>query len=256
MLPTLEIVQVELPERRRREVRRHRVSLPPDPGRLPAARRVGDEDAVCQRGQPRGDGNAEVEGRLVARVVVARVPGRRALRLVDDERAVVRRHPALDRVVRVGHDGRRAGVVDRDGEGRSRKNPCPRRHRQLLLAIAREGCGSAVDEQPRDREPAQVEVEARKILRRPGADHGRRRQLVRRRRVVERQTIVLNVVAAVAGVREHRVSEPRRTRREAGRRRRRTKRQGDRACAQCRPCETPCHLLSPSPVVEPAPCAT
>ena len=202
-------LEIELPERRCREVRRHRVSLAPDPGRRPTARGVRHEDAVCQRGQSLGDGNAEVEGRLVARVVVARVPGRRALRLVDDEGTVVRRHPTLDRVVRIGHDGRRAGVVDRDGERRSRANPRPRRHGQLLPAIARERRGSAVNEQPRDREPSQVEVEARKILRRPGADHGRRPQLVRRRRVVERQTIVLNVVAAVPGVREHRVAKPR-----------------------------------------------
>ena len=229
MLPTCEIVQVELPERRGREVGRHRVGLPPDPGRLAAARRVGDEDAVRQRGQARGDGDAEVERRLVARVVVARVPGRRALRLVDDERAVVRRHPALDRVVRVGDDGRRAGVVDRDGEARSRADPRLRRHGQLLPAVARERRGSAVDEQPRDREPAQVEVEARQVLGRPGADHRRRRQLVRRRRVVERQIVVLDVVAAVPGVREHRVAEPRRARGEVGRRRRCPKRQGERA---------------------------
>src|SRR4051794_14737866 len=37
--------------------------------------------------------------RLVAGVVVARVPRGRALGLVHDERAVVGRHPSLDRII-------------------------------------------------------------------------------------------------------------------------------------------------------------
>ena len=198
--------QVEPAERRRREVGRHRVGLLPDPGRPAGARRRRDEDAVRQRRQALRHGDGEVERRLVARVVVARIPAGRALRLVDDEGAVVGGDPALDRLVRVDDHLRDAAVVDGDAEGRAAPDPGLRRDHELL-AVARKRGGDAVHRQLRDLEAAQVEIEAGEILRRRRGDDGLAVEHVGARVVRELEVVVGDVVAAVARVREERIAE-------------------------------------------------
>ena len=63
----------------------------------------------------------------------------------------------------------------------------------------------AVDRHAADVQPAQVEVEARQILRGPGGDHRARVERVVLGLVVQPQRVVADVIAAVAGEREERV---------------------------------------------------
>ena len=97
-------------------------------------------------------------------------------------------------------------VVDRDGEALPGGDAAPRRDHELLLAVACERRRAPVHEQPRDREAAQVEIEARQVLRRSRRDHGGRRELVAGRLPVERQVVARDVVAAVAGARVVRIT--------------------------------------------------
>ena len=137
--------QVEAAEGRGREVRRHRVALAPHPRAPPAGRRVRDEHAVGHHGQAVGNRDPERIGRLVAWVVVRRVPRRRALRLVDDEGAVRRRHPSFDRPVGISDHAGSAGVVDDHRERAALLQACARRDHELL-AVARERRCAAVDQ--------------------------------------------------------------------------------------------------------------
>ena len=82
---------------------------------------------------PLGHRDLEVVGRLVLRVVVGRVPAGRALRLVDDERAVGGRHPALAGAV--GVDRPAAGEPEYstcDDERQAAAQPVARSDGQLL----------------------------------------------------------------------------------------------------------------------------
>ena len=108
-----------------------------------------------------------------------------------------------------------AVVVDRDLEGAAAADAGGRRDHELL-AVPLEGGGIAVDGHLADVETAQVEVEARQILRGPRGDHGARVERVVLGLVVEPQRVVANVVAAVAGEREERVTGAGRTRGEDG----------------------------------------
>ena len=205
--------EVEAAECRGREVRRHRDALAPDPGAPSAGRRVRYEHAVGHHGEAVRHGDAEGVGRLVARVVVRRVPRRRALRLVDDEGAVRGRYPALDRPVRIRHHRRRPRVVDRDGQRLACLDPGGRRDDELL-AVPRERSRASVHEQPGDVEAAEVEVEAGQVLGRGRSDDRGPAQQVLRRLVVEGQVVVADVVPAVPREREERIAETGRARRE------------------------------------------
>ena len=67
--------QVELADRRRGEVGRHRLLRDPHPGRRSVARAAALQLAVGHRHEARGDLDVERVGRLVERVVVDRIPG-------------------------------------------------------------------------------------------------------------------------------------------------------------------------------------
>ena len=174
------------------------------------------EQAVGHRRPPLRHRDLVVVGRLVLRRVVDRVPARRALRLVDDERAVVGRDPAVLGLVRIDDRVRMAVVVDGDDEGPPAPDPGRGRDDQLL-AVAPERRPRAVDRHAADVQPAQVEIEAREVLGRAGGDHRARRERVVARLEVEPQGVVADVVAAVAGEREERIAGARGARRERGR---------------------------------------
>ena len=165
--------------------------------------------------RPSGHRDREVVGGLVLRRVVDGIPARRALRLVDDEGAVVGRDPAVLRLVRVDDRVRVAVVLDSDLERAAPADAGGRRDHELL-AVPLERGGIAVDRHLADVETAQVEVKARQILRRPRGDHGARVERVVLGRVVEPQRVVADLIAAVARERKERVSGASRARGESG----------------------------------------
>ena len=191
----------------------------PHPGRAPSVGEVRDEHAVAQRRDAVGNRDGHVEGGLVLRVVVGREPSRRPLRLAHDEGAVGGRDPALDRLVGVGDDFGHARVAHDHGEVAALPQRRARGDDQLL-ARAPEGRRAPVHQQEADVEAAQVEVEARQGLRGARRDDRRAVELARGPVVVERQAVVGDVVAAVAGKPEERIAEPRRADAAAGRTRR------------------------------------
>ena len=125
--------------------------------------RVLDQHAVGDRRPSLRHRDRVVERRLVLRRVVDRVPARRALRLVDDERAVVGRDPAVLGLVGIEDRVRVAVVVDGDDEGPPVPDPGGGRDDELL-AVAPERRLRAVNRHAADVQAAQVEVEAREVL--------------------------------------------------------------------------------------------
>ena len=209
-LAQLVLGEVEAAQGRGGQIRRHRQALAPHKGRLAARRGLRHEHAVGHHRQPLGDGDPEGVGRLVLGVVVDRIPPRRPLRLPDHKGPVVGRHPALDRPIGVGDHRRHAGVVHHDRE-RLAGRQARRRGDHQLLPVSGERRRLPVDQQPRDLEATQVQIESRQVLGGGGADGRRAVQVVGCRIVAEPQRVVGDVVAAVAGQREERVAEPRRT---------------------------------------------
>ena len=186
------------------EVGGHLLRLVPDKGALAVGGDLRDQPAVGDHALARRDRGPDRPGRLVARVVRQRHPGRGHVGLVAHERAVF---GVQEAVGRAEHD-RRAddrlrdpAVVDRHVEGRALPQAVERRDLQLL-AVAVEGGGIVVHAHRADLELLQVEVQARQVLggARPD-DHGAV-QPVGRRVVGEAQVVVPDVVAAVAFQRE------------------------------------------------------
>ena len=139
--------------------------------------------------------------------VVHREPAGGALRLVDDEGAVIGGDPALDRLVRIRDRLRLAGVDNRHAELLAVLELRPRVDRQLLLVVLSEGRGPVVDRDSRHRvEVSQIQVEAAEILGRGRADHDAAAEEVRRLVVVDRERVMARVVAPVPGLREERIA--------------------------------------------------
>jgi hypothetical protein len=139
---------------------RHRLAHQVDEVRAPAVRPRRDLHAVADRGLAGRDVEADVERRLVARVIVGRqevvreirLPGRRRARAVDEER---RGH----RVIAVGL--RRHRGVARRHEERVAPPDRPARRDHDVLADAPERRRPPVDGHAADALAREVEVEAR-----------------------------------------------------------------------------------------------
>src|SRR5690606_8948114 len=86
----LALAEPELAEGGGGQVGDHRVGLAPgERGAAAGGGFAAQQLAVGQRGHPARDGDLEVEGGLVGRVVVGGEPGAGAVRLRGDERAVL-----------------------------------------------------------------------------------------------------------------------------------------------------------------------
>ena len=136
----------------------------------------------------------ERERGLVGGMVVGREPRRGAMRLADDDRAVIGvdepgpaefRERFRDAVVGDCHRERR--LVPDAGGWRDRQ----------LLPVACPGCARTVDLDGIDRQPDEIEVERRQVLGRAGPDGRRSGQLVGIWVVGEIQVVVLDVVPTV-----------------------------------------------------------
>ena len=166
------------------------------------------EDAVGDGLEPFRHRDLEGVGRLVARVVVDRIPGRGDVRLADDERPVVRVDEACS-LDRLGD----AAVADDDRELPVLADAVLRRDRELL-AVAAPRRATPVDLDAVHGEAEQVEVEARQALRRLGADLRGSLEHVGRRVVLHVEVVVADVVASVPVQREVRIAGPRSARLE------------------------------------------
>ena len=181
------------------EVGRHRPVHPPAPGVPAAGGGGGDQVAVADRLLARRDRDGDVEGGLVARVVVGGEPPGRDLRLVGGERLGLGGDPGHD--APAAHVLGRAVVVHRDGEhgaGPDRAGGC---HHELVAV----GLGRA-DRGPVDPDRVdgqhQVEVEPRQVLRRARGERRRAGQRPGGQGVAHVDGVVPHVVAAVAVDRE------------------------------------------------------
>ena len=194
--------QVELADRGRGQIGRHRLGGVPDPGRPVAVGPATDEAAVGDRLEPRRDRHDEGEGRLVGRVVVEGEPVGRALGLAHHDRAVVGVDPAVgqrlvgDRQVDLGPG--HAVVADHGREPPALLQLVPWGHGQLVVLAARPPRPLAVDHHRADGHPLEVEVEPAQRLGGPGRDRRHPDKAVRRRVVGDLQQVVGDVVAAVA----------------------------------------------------------
>ena len=165
------------------------------------------ERPVGDRLQPARDRDPERVRGLVARVVIAGKPGRRALRLAGDEGAVVGPNPAILEAVGIA-DEAGAAVIAHDGhEPPALRQPCPRPDDQLLGVAAMSRAG-AVDVDRADRRAAIVEIEGAQVRARGRRDPGPSGEQVVARLVLEPQVVVVDLVAAVAGLGEDGVAEP------------------------------------------------
>ena len=157
---------------------------------------------------PARHGDPERVARLVARMLVGRVPGRCAVRLARDQRAVVGRHPAVLVAERALPDRARLAVVGDDGDERPAAAQARARDDRQLAALAPPRRRARADLDRPHRQAMEVEVEARQVLRRLGRDRRDALQHARLGRVGDVQAVVGDVVAAVAVLREVRVADP------------------------------------------------
>ena len=128
--------EIELPDRRRREVGRHRLLGVPDPCGPSVPRAAALERAVGDRLEARGHGDPERVGGLVERVVVHRVPRRGDVGLAGDERPVVGVDEAGEAELRVADRLGHAVVRDAGGEPGVLAQPALRGDGQLAAVAA------------------------------------------------------------------------------------------------------------------------
>ena len=195
-------VELELAHGSRRQVRGHRLLRLPAPGGPAVPRPGAVEHAVGDCLEPLRHRDLEGVGRLVARVVVDRVPRRGHVRLADDERAVVR----VDEACALDGLGD-AAVADDDLELAVLADAVRRGDRQLMV-VAAPRCVATVHLHAVHREADEVEVELREALRRLRADRRLAAEDVRVGVVLHLQEVVPNVVAAVSVEGEVRVPRP------------------------------------------------
>ena len=141
-------------------------------------------------------------------MVVHRIPARCDVRLADDERSVVRVQEAgaLERL-------RNAAVADDDGEVAPFGQAALRRDGELAAFTAPERAAPVHDDGV-DRQPDEIEVEARQVLGRGGTKLGLALEEIRRRVVLHLEVVVADVVAAVPVKRKIRIAGARRARDE------------------------------------------
>jgi hypothetical protein len=174
-----------------------------------------DEGAVRDPLESLRNRDRDVEGRLVEKRVVARVPGDRPARLVHGERPVVGFEPALLRAVRIGDRAGAARVGDLDDK---RGAECDRRRRgdDELAAVALVGGLHAVHPNRAHLRTCVVQVEGAQVLARSRVEARLGDQLAVARVVAQVEVVVIDRVAAVAGVGEEAVAEPSRSRGRLG----------------------------------------
>ncbi|CAH0323143.1 hypothetical protein SRABI128_04988 [Microbacterium sp. Bi128] len=202
---------------RRRQIAGHRVrGLPRPRGPSRLRRRPADGQAVRHGRLPRRHRDAERIGRLVFRVVIHGVPGRRTLGLIDDHRTVSGCDPTVERSGGVERPAGDSAVLDHDRRRLSGLQLRPQPDREfpdpvrVVLHLGPLG-GLAVDPDRRDAEAAQVEVERLQVLLRTEGDSRDPAEAACEHRgigwwrIAEGEVVVQDVVAAVAGEREIRV---------------------------------------------------
>ena len=178
-----EVRDVVLAHRELDQLGRHRLALEVDEVRAPAIGPLRELDAVGDRGLAGRHVEADVEARLVARVVVGRQEQVRPVRLgrcrragrVEEERG----GGESSELATVGA-ATKCETVTRNGAPLLQR--APRRDHEFL-AVARERGRLPVDADAADAVAGEVEVEAAQVLRRPGQDRDRAVNRLRRRAV-------------------------------------------------------------------------